>query len=117
MAVLDYLIDKTNTKPKVDMEYIYRLDMVWKPDMLEGFPIKIGTILTNVIQTSNRGYEFNIKGDTEKFRTNYAWALAENTPDNLARIEEYEKELIKFKEYESFIDSLRNNIITLNPKL
>jgi hypothetical protein len=117
MGMLDFLIDKDNRTPKIGLEYIYRHDMVWKPNDLTGYPIKVGTIVTNVIQISNRGYEFNIKGDTETLRTNYAWALAENTPDNLARIEEYDKEYLKFKEYESFVDSLRNNIVTLKSKI
>lgn len=113
--MLDFLIDKDNVIPKVGVEYIYRLDMVWKPNTLEGFPINKDTIVTNVVQLSNRSYEFNIKGNTEKLRTNYGWALAENTPENLAAIEAYEKEYIKFKEYESFVNSLRNNITTLKP--
>lgn len=117
MAYFDFLIDKDNTQPKVDMEYIYRLDIVWKPNELTSYPINIGTIVTNVIQTNNGGYEFNIKGENETLRTNYAWALAENTPDNLAKIEEYEKELAKFKEHEYLIDYLRDNIVTLKPKL
>lgn len=113
MALLDFLISKKNKKPKDNMEYIYRLDMVWTPNELGDKPIKIGTIMTNVIQLDNRSYEFSCKETGERLRTNYGWALAENTPDNIKRIEKYEKEYLKFKEYEKKINQLRNNIITL----
>ena len=35
---------------------------------------------------------------------------AENTEENVKRIEQYNTEYSKFKEYEKYIDSLRNNI-------
>jgi hypothetical protein len=116
MAILDFLIDKTNGQPKPDMEYIYRLDMVWTPNKLEGKSIKIGTIVTNVVQLENKGYQFICKETGELLRTNYAWALAENTPENVKRIAIYEKEYIEFKKFEKKINSLRNNITTLKPK-
>ena len=40
MGILDCLIDKDNGKPKSDMEYIYRLDMVWIPNKLESKSIE-----------------------------------------------------------------------------
>ena len=116
MGILDFLIDKDNGKPKSEMEYIYRLDMVWTPNEFGDKPIKIGTIMTNVIQLDNRSYEFTCKETGEILRTNYAWALAENTPENIQRMKEYDEEYIKFKEYERKINHLRNNIITLKER-
>jgi hypothetical protein len=113
MGILDFLIDKDNGKPKSDMEYIYRLDMVWTPNELGDKPIKKGTIVTNVVQLKNKSYEFLNKETGEVLKTNYAWALAENTPENVERIEIYEKEYKKFKEHEKLINSLRIEIITL----
>lgn len=114
MGYFDFLIDKNNGQPKQGLEYIYRLDMVWKPGGLEGYPIKVGTIVTDVVQLENKSYEFTNKETGERLKTNYAWALAENTPENLKRIEEYEKEWIKFKEYEKKIETLRKSIVTLD---
>ena len=116
MGILDCLIDKDNGKPKSDMEYIYRLDMVWTPNKLGDKPIKIGTLMTNVIQLDNGSYEFTCKETGEILRTNYSWALAENTPENVERIKIYDDEYLKFKEYERKINSLRNNIITLKER-
>jgi len=113
IGYFDFLIDKNNGHPKHDIEYIYRLDMVWKPGELEGYPIKIGTIVTDVVQLENKSYEFTNKETGERLKTNYAWALAENTPENLKRIEEYDKERIKFKEYENKVEALRKQITTL----
>ena len=116
MGILDFLIDKNNGNPKPDMEYIYRLDMTWKPDELQHYPITIGTIVNNVIQLDNRSYEFTIKDTGEVFRTNYAWALAENTPENIKKIKKYEDEYEKFKIHEKLINLLRDDIDTLSPK-
>jgi hypothetical protein len=115
MGYFDFLIDKSNLKPNSDMEYIYRLDMVWTPNELESKPIKIGTIITNVIQLTNGSYEFKNKETGEILRTNYAWSLAENTTENIKSIEKYETEYLKFNEFEQKINELRKNIITLKP--
>jgi len=116
MGIFDCLIDKDNGKPKSNIEYIYRLDMVWTPKLLGDKPIKIGTLMTNVIQLDNGSYEFTCKETGEILRTNYSWALAENTPENVERIKIYDDEYLKFKEYERKINSLRNNIITLKER-
>ena len=116
MGIFDCLIDKDNGKPKSDMEYIYRLDMVWIPNKLESKPIKIGTIMNNVIQRENGSYEFTCKETGERLQATYSWALAENTPENVERIKIYDDEYLKFKEYERKINSLRNNIITLKER-
>ena len=113
MGYFDFLIDKTNGKPKPDMEYIYRLDMCWRPNELKHIPMKVGTIMTNVVQLENKSYEFTCKETGERLRTNYAWALAENTPENVKLIEEYDKEYSKFKEYEKKVTSMLKKIKTL----
>jgi hypothetical protein len=113
MRILNFFIDKDNGKPKPNMEYIYRLDMVWTPNELGDKPIKVGTIMTNVIQFDNGSYEFTCKETGETLRTKYAWALAENTTENILKIEKYEREYKKIKEYEMIINKLRNDIITL----
>jgi len=113
MSYFDSLIDKNNGKPKVDIEYIYRMDMVWIPGKLEHKTIKIGTIVNNTVQMENGSYQFNNKETGELLQTNYAWALAENTPENLEKIKRYDEEFIRFKEYEKFIQSLWDNIVTL----
>lgn len=115
MGIFDSLIDKDNGKPNPDMEYIYRLDKVWTPNKLESKPIKIGTIVINVIQLKNRSYEFTCKETGEILRVTYAWALAENTPENVERIKKFDAEYLKFKEHEKLINQLRLDIITLKP--
>lgn len=113
MGMFDCLIDKNNGNPKSDMEYIYRLDMVWVLDKLESKPIEIGTIMCDVKQCTNGSYEFTCKETGERLRTNYAWALAENTPENVKRINKFDTEYLIFKKYEARINSYRNNIVTL----
>ena len=115
MAYFDFLIDKDNGKPNPDLEYIYLLDMVWIPNQLGDVPIKKGTIVTNVKQLDNGSYEFINKETGEILETNYAWSLAENTPENILKIEKYNQEFKKFKEYEKQINKLRNEIVTLKP--
>lgn len=115
MAYFDFLIDKDNGKPNSELEYIYLLDEVWIPNQLGGKPIKRGTIVKNVIQLDNNSYEFINKETGETLRTNYAWSLAENTPENVLRIKKYDEEYLKFKEHEKFINKLRKEIITLKP--
>ena len=115
MGMLDFLIDKDNGKPKQDMEYIYRLDIVWRPNELGSEEIKVGTIMTDVIQLPNRSYQFKNKETGDILRTNYAWALAENTPENIIKIEKYEEEYKKFQQHEQLIKLLRSDIVTLKP--
>jgi hypothetical protein len=115
MAYFDFLIGENKGIPKPDMEYIYMMDMVWTPNVLGDKPIKIGTIMVDVIQLENRSYEFTCKETGERLRSNYAWSLAENTPENVKRIKFYNKEYIKFKKHEKKIKYLRNDIFTLEP--
>lgn len=96
-----------NGKPNPDMEYINRLDMG---------SLKTNTIVNNVINKYNDGYEFTVKETGERLRTYYAWSLAENTPENVLKIEKYDREYLKFKEYEKYLNFLREDIITLDSK-
>lgn len=116
MGIFDYLIDKDNGKPNPNMEYIYRMDMVWVPGKLGDIEMRKDSIVTNVVQLQNGGYEFLCKETGRKLCTNYAWALAENTPENILRIQKYDEEYKKFKEYEKYLTNLRNDIITLKPR-
>jgi len=109
MAYFDFLIDKENKPPQVGMEYIYRHDIIWKVGDHNPYDIKPGTIMKNVVQLDSGGYEFFCKETGEKFKSNYSWSLAEDTPENVVRIEKYEKEYKKFKEYEKLVDGLRVN--------
>jgi len=113
MHPLDYLIND-NKEPKEDMEYIYLLDMANKPNEFGSFPMSIGTIITNVKRLYGDTFEFKDKETGEIYRTNYGWALAENTPENLIRIENYfiaknELELIEKK-----TKRLRDKIVNLD---
>ena len=113
--MLDFIIDKNIKIPIKGMEYIYRMNMVWKPEIrLQSFPIKINTIVINVVRKENGGFEFTNKETGERLCTNYAWALAENTVENIIRIQEYDKEIILFEAYEKKVNKLRDNIITLH---
>jgi len=116
MGVFDCLISKKNGKPKSDMEYIYRLDMAWKKNSHNSIPIKIGTIMTNVIQMDNGSYEFTRKETGEILTSTYGWSLAENTEENVIRIELFEKENLKFEEHEKYKNSLLHDIRTLENK-
>jgi len=113
MGYFDFLIDQGNGKPKPGMEYIYRLNMCWRPGQLGYIPMKIGTIMIDVVQLENKSYEFTNKETGERLRTNYAWSLAENTPDNIKKIEEYDKEYTKFKEHEKQVNNLFKKIKTV----
>lgn len=116
MKYFDFLIDKNNVQPKSDMEYIYRHDMVWKSGHFGDIPIKPGTIMIDVIKLENNSYEFTCKETGERFRTNYGWSLAENTPENVKRINRLEKEQIKLKKFEKKVAELYDKVITLKSK-
>lgn len=113
MGYFDFLIDKDNRKPKPGMEYIYRHNMAWKPGQLEHIPIKIGTIVIDVIQLENKSYEFTCKETGEKFKTNYGWSFAENTPKNVKLIKRLDKKFEKLKQFKKEISALSSKITTL----
>mgnify|MGYP006921279951 CR=1 FL=1 len=111
MGIFDCLIDKTNKKPKIGLEYIYRLDIAWNEN--GEVPIKIGTIVTDVIQSDNYGYEFTNKENNQRLSSNYGWSLAENTKENVKKIKKYEREYVRFEKHKKEIGLLRKNIDTL----
>jgi len=87
--------------------------MIWKPNEFGSFPMTIGRIMTNVKRLYNDSFEFTDKETGEIYRTNYGWALAENTPKNVINIDNYltaknELELMKknLKRLSKKIDNL-----------
>lgn len=113
MRKFDCLINKNNKVPNPNMEYFYRMEIVWTSDSLINKKIKHGTIVNNVIQLENGGYQFTNKETGEILRTNYGWALAENTPENLEKIKKFDDEKLKFHEHKKLIEALLPNIDTL----
>jgi hypothetical protein len=90
MGYFDFLIDKGNV-PDPNKEYIYRLDVAWRANKLEHEPYKKDSIVINVTQEQGGMYHFVDKLTGEEYRCSYNWAFADNTPENLLRIAEYEK--------------------------
>ena len=115
MSVLDILIND-NKGPKKGMEYIYLLNMVWRPNSLKSIPIKRGTIVHNVKKLPNDSFEFNIDDSGTIYRTNYGWSLVENTEDNRSRLEDYETANNKLKELEVEVKRLRSRVSDLDGK-
>ena len=113
MAYFDFLIDKNhNGEPNFSLSYIYMLDQIWIPNKLGDIPVEKYSIFFNVKRLENGSYEFeDEKGNL--FRCNYSWALAENTPENLSRIKEYQEKLELYKKAKKEMDLYRNNIKTL----
>ena len=81
---MEYII--VNDLPKTILKNGKRIDTMLHQD----------TVVTDVVRkTTSRGqpdgYTFTIKETGVKMHTNYPSALAENTPENLAKLEEYHK--------------------------
>lgn len=121
MGILDFLSEKDNSQskpnkvniqPKPNMEYIYLHDMAWALDWKE-IRIQRGSIVIDVTQRDNRGYDFTHKSTGERLHTNYGWSLAENTPKNVIQIEKFEKANKKLKELELKVNEILDKIITL----
>lgn len=116
MGIFDELIDD-NKEPKKGVEYIYMLDMVWKlgkSGKLRSFDIKPGTIVVDVEKQYNGSFRFNLKeGGDDIYKTNYGWSLAENTPENILKINEYEKFKIVVEESKKELKRLRSLIVDL----
>lgn len=89
MHPLQDLITDGN-EPNGNIEYIVTYDV---PQIGQRNPITKGTVVNNVkrrvIDGHNHGYEFTIKETGETSITMYAWALAENTVENLIELETY----------------------------
>ncbi len=96
------------------VEYIYLLGKVWKLGGLRSYPIKFGFIITNVIKLENSSFEFIHKESGEKFITSYSWAIAENTPENLEKIDRYLESKNKLEELKQITEKLRNEIIYID---
>jgi len=113
MGYFDFLIDLNTANPKVDMEYIYMMDEAWKPGELGSYPFSHGSVVIDVKKLPCGSFEFRCKESGEIYRTNYAWALAENTPANLKRIDEYIREREKLEIHKKIVDKLSKSIKTL----
>ena len=114
MGMLDVLIHK-NKEPKVGMEYIYLLDMVWIIDGKgKSKEIEYGSVMTDVVKLENDSFEFTHKESGKKYRTNYGWALCEKTEDNTLKISEYIKSNEKLKKLKNEVSILRDSIIDLD---
>ena len=113
MGIFDVLIN-SNKEPKVGMEYIYLLDVTWIPGEHESVSVEFGSIMVDVVKLDNDSFEFTHKESGQRFGTNYGWALAENTPKNIERINSYLESIKKLKEIKRENKSLRNLIIDLD---
>lgn len=113
MGMLNYLIN-SNKEPKEGMEYVYLLDEVCKPGEFGSHPIKFGSIVIFVTKMENDSFEFTDKETSKRWRTNYGWALAEHTPENLERIDKYLESNKKLDELKKENRKLRDEIIDLD---
>jgi hypothetical protein len=104
----ELLKEYKNTK-----EYIYRYNFIWKPNSLESYPIKENLIVNNVFKTDGGGYEFSVKETGEKYECQYNWAFAENTPENILAIEEFEEKNKELKILQNECNLLRDKIKTI----
>lgn len=115
MGYFDFLVTKGNP-PIKDKEYIYLLDCVWKINELsDPIPIKEHSIVIDVEQHSG-GYNFTIKETGERYTCTYAWAFADNTPVNKAKISMAEKAKEKSEKAQQEYKFLLNQIDTLEIK-
>lgn len=111
--VFDALISKENKIPKENMEYVYILDMIWKPDVFGSIKIVPGKIVTNVVILENHSFEFILKETGEKYCTNYGWSLMENTPENHEALKLLNIEKQKLEAFKKEVNLLRKKIKTL----
>ena len=110
-----------NLNPKPDMEYIIMNDIEYDYDVEASSykkTIEKGSVVTNVKMKKGKenqfmGYDFVVKDTAESRHTYYPWILAENTPENIEKIKNYREEYKKFELLEQHINSLRNEIDTL----
>lgn len=113
MGMLDFLINQ-NKEPKEGMEYIYLHDMVFIIGKLDSVKVKYGSIVTDVVKLENDSFEFTLKEDGKSYCTNYGWSLAENTPENLDRINAYLESDKKLEKLKKETYKLRNLVIDLD---
>ena len=113
MGMLDALIN-SNKEPKAGMEYIYLLDVAWIIGTFDTVEVERGCIMTDVVKRHNDSFEFTHKESGKRYETNYGWALAENTPENIERINAYMESENKLNEVKRENKRLRNLIIDLD---
>ena len=113
MGRFDSLID-SNKEPKVGVEYIYLHDLAWKKDVaFESFDFEYGSVVIDVKKNDNDSLEFTCKKSGERFRTNYGWSFAENTPDNAKKINAYLESDKKLDELKKETVRLQRLIVSL----
>ncbi len=94
-------------------EYVYLLDMIWKPGHLGHFPIEKNSIMTSVGINDNGRFFFTCKKTGEKYCTFYGWALAELTDDNVKIIKDYQLKQEKLEQMKKTVDATQKLISTL----
>jgi hypothetical protein len=99
-----------NLEVNSDVDYIYRLDMLWTPNRLDGFPIEKGTIVENLMENDNGMYSFNVKGDSQEYTCSYRWAFVEKNKSNISILKKIDKEEIKLKKQKDKIKQLKNKL-------
>ena len=78
-----------NKDPEEGIEYFYDLNMRWNAIDLESIPTEVGIIVNNVKKRdSGYSYQFTIKGQSEIYYCNYAWAFVKNTEENIKKYKE-----------------------------
>lgn len=115
MQYFDFLITRGEA-PDPKKEYIYLLDQVWAPRGLESTSIQRLTIVNNLSQTDGGRYLFTIKDTGENHSCTYAWAFAENTPDNLERIKTYDNVYAEYLALKKRLKITHKQIDTLECK-
>lgn len=96
--------------------YLYNLDKVWYAGKLESIEVTpFEHIAFNVSFNETRGYEFNLSGfdESNKFQTNYGWALIEIDEQNLLLLTERNKVEAKQHELKQKWRELTNKIKTI----
>ena len=112
-TIFNNIISEKNLDPKINTEYIYCLDMIWKVGELESLLVQEGSIVENVTQEDVGNYYFNVKGNPEKYYCSYGWAFVENTLENKELLEQIKKEQDLLSQQEKKIKQLRNKLISL----
>lgn len=113
MGMLDILIND-NKEPIQNIKYIYILDVVWKLNSFNSFPIKPFTEITQLVKTEDDSFEFKINGSDEIYRTNYGWAIIENNETNIKKYKEYLNVMKQIKTLESEANRLRDLVLDLD---
>ena len=117
MGYFDFLIDKDSLEAE-ENEYLYMHNMIWKAnqftDHIEVEKRKL--IVINVTRQPNGSFHFNLKGDETDtlYRTNYPWAFASMTKENLLAIKQYEMASIQYENAKKIKENAYSKIKTLS---